>query len=168
MDTDLKDLAARQEGLKAFMRLYPQGVTVVTTRVGDCAYGMTISSFTSVSMDPPLVLMAIDRSTNSYQAFKEAKIFAIHLLSSGQAVLSEIFAGRQKTRDKFEGINYEEGPERVPLLRDTPAYLVCRRFKIYEAGDHDLILCEVLDVVIKRPDLKPLVYRNRAYTTVDS
>ncbi len=168
MDVGQRDLAARQDGLKAFMRLYPQGVTVVTTWVGGRAYGMTVSSFTSVSMDPPLVLMAIDRSAHSYKAFKEAQIFAIHLLSSGQEQLSELFAGRKKNHDKFQGVNYEEGPEKVPLLRDTPAYLVCRRFRIYEAGDHDLILCEVLDVVIRRPDLKPLVYRNRTYTTVAS
>ncbi|GBC70384.1 p-hydroxyphenylacetate 3-hydroxylase, reductase component [Candidatus Calditenuaceae archaeon HR02] len=168
MDDGLRDLTARQEGLKAFMRLYPQGVTVVTTWVGDRAYGMTVSSFTSVSMNPPLVLIAIDRSANSYKAFTEAQMFAIHILSSSQALLSEIFAGRQKNHDKFKDVNYKEGPEKVPLLNDTLAYLVCRRYRIYEAGDHDLIICEVLDVVIKNPDLKPLIYRNRAYTTVAS
>ncbi len=166
MDVGLGDLAARQEGLKAFMRLYPQGVTVVTTRVGGLAYGITVSSFTSVSLNPPLVMIAVDRSANSYKAFREAEIFAIHLLSSGQAELSEIFAGRKKTRDKFEGVDYEEGPEKVPILRDTPAYMICRRYRIYEAGDHDLILCEVLSVAIRMPDSKPLVYRNRTYTTV--
>lgn len=168
MDAGVRDLAERQEGLKAFMRLYPQGVTVVTTWVGGRAYGMTVSSFTSVSMNPPLVLMAIDRSSNSYKAFKEAKTYAIHILSSSQALLSEVFAGRVKKQDKFEDINYDEGPERVPILRDTFAYLVCRRYRIHEAGDHDLILCEVLDVAIKNSDFKPLIYRNRSYTTVAS
>ncbi|MEM0382001.1 MAG: flavin reductase family protein [Nitrososphaerota archaeon] len=164
----LEDLVARQEGLKTFMRLYPQGVTVVTTSAGGILYGMTVSSFTSVSMNPPLILIAIDRSAHSYKALKEAHTFVIHLLSSDQAELSEIFAGRQKTSEKFEEGSYDVGPDSVPILRDPPAYLVCRKYKIYEAGDHDLILCEVLEAGIRRQDFKPLIYRNRAYTTIVS
>ncbi|MCS7145999.1 MAG: flavin reductase family protein [Nitrososphaerota archaeon] len=156
----------KQEGLKAFMRLYPQGVTVVTTKINGRPFGMTVSSFTSVSMDPPLVMMAIDRSSNTHKAFIDSQIFVVHLLSSDQAQLSEIFAGRAKTENRFEGIGYDEGVGGVPILRDAPAHLICQKYKVYEAGDHDLILCEILEVVVKRRDFKPLIYRDRAYTTV--
>lgn len=156
----------RQEGLRTFMRLYPQGVTIVTATFNGRPFGMTVSSFTSVSMNPPLVMMAISRSANTHKAFINSQIFAVHLLSSDQARLSEIFAGRLKPEDRFEGISYDEGPEGVPILRDAPAYLICKKYKIYEAGDHDLILCEILEVAVKRQDFKPLIYRDRAYTTV--
>lgn len=162
----IEDSQIRQEGLKAFMRMYPQGVTIITTKVDDKPHGMTVSSFTSVSMDPPLILFAIDKSSNTYRAFTQAQIFAVNMLSADQAQLSELFGGRINSQDRFANVELEEDPSGAPLIRDAPAHLICRRYKTCDAGDHDLILCEVLKVSIKSRDFMPLVYRNKRYTTV--
>jgi len=164
--THRQELMQIQEGLKAFMRLYPQGVTIVTTRIDGEPHGLTVSSFTSVSLSPPLVMFAIDRSSRSYRAIRAGDWYGIHILSSDQSRLSEIFAGRISVDDKFRGINLDEGPGGVPVIRESPAHLICKRYAVYEAGDHDLILCSVVDVTLRRKDFKPLVYRNRYYTTV--
>ncbi|MEM4590810.1 MAG: flavin reductase family protein [Nitrososphaerota archaeon] len=165
---EFKGSQAVQEGLKEFMRLYPQGVTIVTTKVGDKIYGMTVSSFTSVSLNPPLVTIAIDRASNSYSVFRDAQTYIIHILSSEQVELSERFAGRLGVTDRFAGISWREGLGGVPILDDAPAYIVCRKYGTVEAGDHTLVLCEVLETVINNPNFKPLVYRARAYTTLAS
>jgi flavin reductase (DIM6/NTAB) family NADH-FMN oxidoreductase RutF len=159
-------LAERQEALKTFMRKYPQAVTVLTTKIEGTYHGMTIGSLTSVSLDPPLILVAIDRSSRLYGQLQRLDFFAIHLLSSEQVWLSERFAGRVPgLADKFGGLEVEEGPGGVPIIKDCNAHLVCRLYKIYDAGDHVLVLGEVIYSAVKG-DFRPLIYLDRRYWTV--
>ncbi len=163
-----RGLAERQEGLKAFMRKYPQGVTILTAKIGGAYHGMTVSSFTSVSMNPPLVMAAIDKGSRMYGLLKGLDHFAVHILSSDQAPLSEKFGTRStEGLDRFEGLEIEEGPGGAPIIKQCPAHLLCKLYRVYDAGDHVLVLGEVVDSVI-RGDFKPLVYRERRYTTVEA
>jgi flavin reductase (DIM6/NTAB) family NADH-FMN oxidoreductase RutF/2-polyprenyl-6-methoxyphenol hydroxylase-like FAD-dependent oxidoreductase len=121
---------------------YATGVTVVTTRDDSGrAWGMTANSFTSVSLNPPLVLWAAARSSPSLPAFLAADRFAVNILASDQHHLSRQFA--TSGAEKFEGVELAGGSRDVPVLDGCVAHFVCRRTETLEAGDHVVLLGEV-------------------------
>ncbi len=159
-------MSAVQEGFKEVMRHYAQGVTVVTARHGERLIGITVSSFTSISMNPPLAMIAIAKASSSHEPLVNAEHFAVNVLSSDQAWVSERFAGRVAgVRDKFENIPYRLGSTGSPLILGAVAWLECKRWRVYEGGDHSIIIGEVIEARLTRRT-QPLVYYNRSYTTV--
>ena len=134
---------------------FATGVAVVTTLdANGKPAGMTVSSFNSVSIDPPLVLWSIANDANSYDIFVNAEHFAVNVLTFGQRELSDRFAGKEL--DKFAGIECDEGLHGIPIL---PAYAVCfecRTEHLYEGGDHKIIVGRVLRVEDRDED--PLIY----------
>lgn len=132
--------SVRQEQLKEVMRLYPQGVAVATAGYQNTFYGMTVSSFTSVSLHPPLVLLAISKATKLHEVFTSSEIFAVNLLAEDQKSVSDRFAGRERVKERFEGIKFEL-VDGCPIIRGVRAYLVCRRWSTCESGDHTLLIC---------------------------
>jgi 3-hydroxy-9,10-secoandrosta-1,3,5(10)-triene-9,17-dione monooxygenase reductase component len=120
------------------------GVTVITTRDAQGVdFGVTANSFNSVSLDPPLVLWSLARSSASLAAFANAERFAIHVLASDQVDISARFARRGA--DKFAGLAFERGDGGVPLLPDCSARFLCRPAYTYEGGDHIIFVGEVLE-----------------------
>lgn len=120
------------------------GVTVVTTIDQDGKpRGFTANSFTSVSLDPPLVLVCIDRETRSISAYNQANNFAISILADTQREISNIFAG--KSPDKFEHVNWRHGCSGSPIIEDSIAYLDCSVHDRYEAGDHMILIGKVIE-----------------------
>ncbi len=137
---------------------YATGVTVVTTR--DAAgrpWGMTANSFTSVSLNPPLVLWAAAKSSPSLPAFEGADRFAVNVLASDQHHLSRQFA--TSGTEKFEGVDLTEGP--APVLEGVVAHFVCRRTRTVDAGDHVVFLGEVESY--DAPGGEPLVFHAGGY-----
>lgn len=134
---------------------FATGVAVVTTldASGERA-GMTVSSFNSVSMDPPLVLWSIADDAMSYDTFMNAKYFAVNLLTSGQQELSARFAS--KGADKFEGLDCREGLHGSPILPEYAACFECRTEHRYEGGDHKIIVGRVLR--LEDTDADPLIF----------
>lgn len=134
---------------------FATGVAVVTTldASGERA-GMTVSSFNSVSMDPPLVLWSIADDAMSYDTFMNAKYFAVNLLTSGQQELSARFAS--KGADKFEGLDCSEGLHGSPILPEYAACFECRTEHRYEGGDHKIIVGRVLR--LEDTDADPLIF----------
>lgn len=127
--------------LRNALGCFPTGVTVVTANDPDGGYvGVTANSFSSVSLDPPLILWALVRSARSFEAFMTADWFAVNVLASDQLHLSRRFASRRQ--DKFEGLVVDQH-ERAPLIRDCVAWFVCRRRDTYDGGDHVIVLGEV-------------------------
>jgi flavin reductase (DIM6/NTAB) family NADH-FMN oxidoreductase RutF/2-polyprenyl-6-methoxyphenol hydroxylase-like FAD-dependent oxidoreductase len=121
---------------------YATGVTVVTTRdETGRAWGMTANSFTSVSLDPPLVLWAASKSSPSLPAFEGTQRFAVNVLASDQHHLSRQFA--TSGAEKFEGVDLVSGPPDVPVLEGVVAHFVCRRTQSVDAGDHVVFFGEV-------------------------
>ncbi len=128
--------------LRNLLGQFATGVTVITTCTADGRrVGMTANSFSSVSLDPPLVLWSLARSAPSLQDFLSASHFAINVLGSDQHGLSGHFA--RPAVDKFAGIDCEQGPAGVPLLNGAIATLVCRNGTQYEGGDHLIFLGEI-------------------------
>lgn len=128
----------------AFRRCLGQfatGVTVVTARTGDQLVGMTANSFSSVSLEPPLVLWSVKRSSQRIDAFKAATHFAVNILACDQLELSRHFG--QSGPDQFTGVPWSPGHSGVPLLDGAVASLECRRSVDYEGGDHLIMLGEV-------------------------
>jgi flavin reductase (DIM6/NTAB) family NADH-FMN oxidoreductase RutF len=151
------DPAAFREGMARFA----SGVTVVTTRDSQGGpVGFTATSFSSVSLDPPLVLACLDRRADSLPSFQSAGHFAISILSSHQADYALRFAA--KGTDKFAGVDVELGAVTgLPLLPDVCVQLECRKYDELSGGDHIIILGEVLGVATS--DKPPLLHFNRRF-----
>ena len=124
---------------------FATGVTIVTTRgPGGVPVGVTANSFNSVSLEPPMVLWSLARSSKSMEAFALADRFAVHVLSASQKELSNRFASRGA--DKFAGI--EVPADQLPLLEGCAALFVCKTVYRYEGGDHVIFVGEVVDFTV--------------------
>jgi flavin reductase (DIM6/NTAB) family NADH-FMN oxidoreductase RutF len=133
---------------------YPSGVTIITADAGGSPVGLTVSSFTSVSLDPPLLLVCVARTASSLSAFRSGSPIGINVLASDQAWLARRFASRHD--DRFQGVEYRPGPHGVPLLAGVAAWLDCHVARIYDGGDHVILLTRAHSVY--RSEAAPLLY----------
>lgn len=138
---------------------WASGVTVVTARYGDEPVGMTAASFSSLSLDPPLVLVCVARAAHSHDALVGAEGFAVHILGSEQEEISGRFASAGA--DKFADLPDERGAYDAPLVPFGVARLVCGHHAILDGGDHTILVGRVVDTELAGTD--PLVYCNRSY-----
>jgi len=139
---------------------FATGVTVVTARTSDGRkVGVTVNSFSSVSLEPPLVLWSLSRQAPSFADFTHATHFAVNVLAGNQHHLSRQFS--TPLPDKFSGVEFAEGPAGVPLLSGVNAHFVCRNVRQYDGGDHVIFLGEVEDY--KYSDGEPLVFHSGRY-----
>jgi flavin reductase (DIM6/NTAB) family NADH-FMN oxidoreductase RutF len=146
--------------LRRIMGHFATGVTIITTISKEgVAYGLTANAFTSVSLEPPLLLISVDRKAESYPFFEESKVFNINILREDQEGLSRRFA--VSGGNKFEGIAYHRGAGNVPILDDTLAHIECRLYATYDGGDHTLHLGEVLEAETREG--KPLLFYRGGY-----
>jgi flavin reductase (DIM6/NTAB) family NADH-FMN oxidoreductase RutF/DNA-binding MarR family transcriptional regulator len=151
--------------LRGALSSFATGVTIVTTRdLQDAPVGMTASSFNSVSMDPPLILWSVTKTSLTAPAFEAAEHFAVHILASDQIELSNRFATRGE--DKFGSVEWHEDENRVPILEGACVRFDCKTWNIYDGGDHLIIVGEVLDVTNKFTD--GLVFSKGAYATANA
>lgn len=143
---------------------FTTGVTVVTTRgTEENDIGLTANSFNSVSLDPPMVLWSLGKSALSMPHFREAKYFAVHILSEDQEDLSGQFAKRGV--DKFANVEFERGPADIPLLKHCAARFVCKTAYQYEGGDHIIFVGEVIDFT--HWDRLPLLFHGGQYGQIN-
>jgi flavin reductase (DIM6/NTAB) family NADH-FMN oxidoreductase RutF len=142
---------------------YTTGITIVTTRGKDGeVYGLTVNSFTSVSLDPLLVLVCFDNRLSSLSHFKHSKKFGVSILSEHQEQLSRMFAKKDSERPPDI---YFEGSEGQPLLRDALAYMECETVEVYPGGDHEIFLAKILtaNTLAAASGIKPLMYFRGKY-----
>ena len=142
---------------------FATGVAILTTRSaeGD-PHGLTINSFTSLSLDPPLVMAAVAHSSAQLQAFEASSSFAVNILSEDQQDLSRRFAKVQEER--FNGIAWKVGGSGAPLLDGTIASLECRTIHRIDVGDHRVLIGEAVDGRVS--DGRPLLFFNSAYASL--
>lgn len=141
--------------LRNALGCFATGVAIVTTRGdGDAPVGLTISSFNSVSLDPPLVLWSIANTAPSLGAFRGRDSFAINILAEDQLDLCQRFSRPSET--KFAGVDFLNGYDDVPLLTGAAARFECRTYARYPGGDHEIYLGEVVDLYASDKD--PLVF----------
>jgi 3-hydroxy-9,10-secoandrosta-1,3,5(10)-triene-9,17-dione monooxygenase reductase component len=155
-----------QGAIKQAMRIFPQGVTVATTASADGPMGLTVSSFTSVSLQPPLVLISISKSSGLHDIFRAAGAFAVNFLADDQKSVSDRFAGRTRAKDRFAGIKHTRGTTGSPIIDGVRAVVECRSWRVYEGGDHSIIVGEVVHAGA-RNSKRPLVYYSQQYTTTE-
>src|SRR5436190_2698501 len=139
------------------------GVSVVTTRdPGGQPYGLTVSSFTSVSMDPILVLVCLDDRLSGLQYFKDSMTFGVSILSEAQQEVSRLFAKKDTVRPTEL---YFEGETGEPLIRDSLVTLECKTVATYSGGDHTIFLGEVVAAELHgaMQGVKPLLYFRGKY-----
>jgi len=144
---------------KQAMAQFVSGVTVVTTELDGELYGMTVASFASLSLDPPLVLVCAGRNMQTHNAIAAAKRFGVSILGLDQQDLSGRFAS--KTDDKFSGVAYRLGSLGVPLLDNAICTLECTLHSQLDGGDHSIFVGEVEQA--ETADGPPLVYFRSGY-----
>ena len=133
------------ETFKRAMGDFPSGVVIATTLDGrGKAWGFTASSFSSVSLDPPLIQVCLARAADCHAAFIAARLFSISILGADGEALARRFATRGAR--KFDGDELVIGEHGLPLVRGAVAVLVCRKFADYDGGDHSIIVGEVQSV----------------------
>ena len=147
------------------MGSFPSGVTVVTVASdeGDM-HGMTVNSFSSVSLDPMLVLVCLNQTSCGLGLIEQAGVFAVNVLSVGQQDLSRWFANRHRPAGSamFDGVPFEKGSTGCPILVDAAASFDCRLRQSHPAGDHLIVLGEVV-ALVHRPQLEPLIFHAGTY-----
>ena len=167
--SDLDPHGEQQRAFRKALGSFATGVTIVTTidnspnsgaqKNGGDPIGVTASSFNSVSLDPPLILWSLAKSSLSYEAFAHSGHFAVHVLAEDQSELSSRFARSQT--DKWDGLDWREGTLGSPLLRDFLALFECRAHAQYDGGDHVIMLGEVVNFEMR--DNAPLLFHSGAY-----
>jgi flavin reductase (DIM6/NTAB) family NADH-FMN oxidoreductase RutF len=145
---------------------FPVGVTVMTTCVGERLHGMTVSAFCSVSLEPLLVLVCVEKVTHMHQLVEQSRVFAVNVLGAGDEATSRFFADDARLRGpEFIPGSYRAGATGCPILNQATAYVEARVRQSYDGGDHTIFLGEVvaLDVTSENP---PLVFYRGGYTTL--
>jgi flavin reductase (DIM6/NTAB) family NADH-FMN oxidoreductase RutF len=141
---------------------WASGVTVVTSRRGEDVRGMTASAVCSVSLDPPLVLVCIDRSAIMHDFVAESHVFALNILASDQEEISRACASRKVEESRrLEGIPYHSEATGSPILDGAIGYLDCRVEHVYEGGDHTIFVGRVEAAGAR--DGEPLLYFRSGY-----
>jgi len=156
-DTPSVDIDQFRAGLSA----WASGVTVVTATGPSRIAGMTASAFSSLSVDPPLILVCVAKASGAHDNLCEAPGFAVHILGRDQEELSNRFA--TAGIDKFDGVDFDAGPYDAPLLAVGAARLVCEHHAAPDGGDHTVLIGRVIDVVTG--EQPPLLYHSRSYGT---
>jgi len=125
---------------------FATGITVVTSRSAAAEpLGVTINSFSSVSLDPPLVLFSLARVGGHCQEFINAGKFAVNVLTPDQRALSDRFASARENR--FEGIEFKAGENGCPVFSNSLSVFECETFAVHDGGDHAVFICKVTNVV---------------------
>lgn len=147
---------------KNALKLWASGVTVVTAQSEQQGLkGMTATSFSSVSVDPPQILVCLNQNTDTGAVVLEQNHFAVNILSSEQRDVSNQFAGGSSQEERFSAVTWEAGENGAPVLTDALASLECKVVDQVLAGTHWIVIGEVQKVVCRSGE--PLLYYNGAY-----
>jgi flavin reductase (DIM6/NTAB) family NADH-FMN oxidoreductase RutF len=152
---------------RAAVGAFATGVTVITTRGEEHSYGMTANAFSSVSLDPPLVLVCVISPSEGCDHIERNGCFAVNILRAEQEPMSRYFASRDRPRgrDAFSEVPHRIGSSGSPILAEAIAYLDCRLHAQHKAGDHEIFIGEVLELG-SDPDGEPLVFHGGRYKPV--
>jgi flavin reductase (DIM6/NTAB) family NADH-FMN oxidoreductase RutF len=147
---------------------FATGVTVVTTRGEEHAYGMTANAFSSVSLDPPLILVCVINPSEGADHISRNGVFAVNILSVDQEPLSRYFASRDRPRglDAFRDVSHRLGASGSPILDGAAAFMDCRLHATHEAGDHLIFIGEVLELDVQDGGT-PLVFHGGGYRLLE-
>lgn len=154
---------------RTVMGQFATGVTVVTALDGERPVGITVNALASVSLDPPLVMIALDRKRFIVPTIESTRAFAVNVLDEDQQWLADCFAGASVTpnRDAFCGAAWHAGTTGLPLLDGAIASLECSIEDWFGVGDHRLYVARVEALGLDHPDAPPLLYHRRRYLRIE-
>jgi 3-hydroxy-9,10-secoandrosta-1,3,5(10)-triene-9,17-dione monooxygenase reductase component len=157
------------EVFRRVMGHFVTGVTVVTALDGERPFGITVNALSSVSLDPPLVMVALDRRRFLTPIVQAAGRYAVNILSEGQQALSDCFAGApvEPGREAFCGAAWHRGSSGLPLIDGAIATLECTVVETFSAGDHDLFIGRVDTLANEPHHPMPLLYYRRRYLQIE-
>lgn len=167
--TDLTDGLPEDAGVPAFdgarfrqvLGHFPTGVTVITADTPDGPVGLAIGSFTSVSLDPPLVAFCPAKASSSWPKIREAGAFCVNVLGEDQELLCRTFAS--KGTDKFKGVGWEPTSTGSPRLASVLAWIDCSIEAVHDAGDHEICIGRVAEMDVGEESAGPLVFYRGGY-----
>jgi flavin reductase (DIM6/NTAB) family NADH-FMN oxidoreductase RutF len=146
---------------------FATGITIITTIEADgTPVGLTANSFTSLSLDPPMVLFCLDYKVASFDAFKPGGNFAVNILASEQQDLSNRFA--KSGPDKWDGVKFDTWDSGCPILPGCLASMECKVSSINEGGDHVIVIGEVVRMERAQGDVMPLMYFKGGYANLSN
>ena len=164
-DEKIMSTYVESEQIRQAMRLWASGVAVITAAYEDERHGMTVSSFTSISLEPPLLMVALQKTTRTSKLVLRAQAFGVTILSDGQKELSDRFAGRaDESGDRMEGVITDMLETGAPFIRGGLAYFDCRLRQTVDAGTSLIFIGEVL--AARQFEGRPLIYHNRQYVRI--
>jgi flavin reductase (DIM6/NTAB) family NADH-FMN oxidoreductase RutF len=170
MQPDMKPATEIQPGVfRKVMGHFVTGVSVVTALDGERPFGITVNALSSVSLQPPLVMVALDRRRFLTPVVRAGGRYAVNILGEDQQALSDCFAGAPVTpgREDFCGAAWHPGPTGLPLLDGAIATLECTVVETFSAGDHDLFIGQVDTLGSHGRDAMPLLYYRRRYLRIE-
>ncbi len=154
------------DALRQVMRHWITGVAIVTSSDDKIRYGMTVNSFTSISLDPPLVTVSLKRGARTQRLVEQTGLFGLTILGEDQADISDRFSGKNfQDQDRFAGLEWYQLTTVVPLLATGLAAIECKVVHSYESQDSILYIGEVIADRITREG-HPLIYHNREYRQI--
>lgn len=157
-------MSVTPDEFRSVLGRFPSGVTVVTTKDRDGSdQGMTVSAFCSVSLDPPLVLICIEKTASAYNALTAAPGFVVNILSATQEQIARRFAIIDI--DRFEGVGYSRSPNGLAVLDDVLGVIECATFTMHDAGDHTIIVGQV--EAARAQSGTPLLYYRGGYAQLE-
>jgi 3-hydroxy-9,10-secoandrosta-1,3,5(10)-triene-9,17-dione monooxygenase reductase component len=161
--------AAAQVGdFRSVLGHFPTGVAIVTGMTkGGGAVGLTIQSFMALSLDPPMVLVSIDRGSTSWPAIAESGRFVVNILSAEQEDIAKSFA--RSGGSKFDGVEWAPGSlTGAPVIADCQAWVECHVWQVYDGGDHEIVAARVSDLgASDDPHSHPLVFFRSKFARFD-
>ncbi len=165
----ISDMRQKIDAYRSVLSRFASGVTVVTAYRGERADGVTVSAFSALSLDPPLVLACVGEESDCYELLARTEHFGISVLAAQQAPLALAFAeiGDAKVQALriFPNLWVREA---VPLVANSLAHIVCRRYAVYAGGDHRIIIGEVVDLRANDAQRDPLLYFTSRFRRLDS
>lgn len=153
-----------QNAFKEALRGWASGVTVVTARAGEKVHGMTVSAFSSVSADPPLVLVCANRSSTTHGIIEEGGVFAVNILADHQQEVSNVFASSKYEDSRLDRVGWSEGHTGAPIIHDALASLECMVASAHHEGSHTIYIGRV--EAVHASDATPLVYYDGGYRSL--
>ncbi len=145
---------------------FATGVTVITTAAGDKLHGMTANAITSLSLDPVLLLVCVDKATYTHGVLEGSGVFVVNVLGEHQEAVSRVFARRgEPEAGSLRGQSYTIGRMGAPILDDCLAFIECRVAEVLEGGDHSIFLGEVVGGGVKT-EMEPLLFFRGRYRTL--
>jgi flavin reductase (DIM6/NTAB) family NADH-FMN oxidoreductase RutF len=158
-----QDTILDPEQLRQAMRAWTAGVTIVTASHAGERHGMTVSSFTSIALEPPMIIISLHTDSRTHNLIAQANAFAVTILADGQQDISNLFAGRLPDKeDRLAGVETETLATGAPFIKGGLAYLDCRVTQEIVVGTNTLFLAEVV-AARGSGEGKPLVYHDRTY-----